>query len=85
MLGMADIIRKEYGNRFPLPTREAPKWLIQLFAPALGIPRRFIRDNVGYPLAFDNSRSIRELSVKYRPVQETLLDQTAQLLQDGLC
>lgn len=85
IMEMVQLIRAQHGDRFPLPKREAPKWLIQLLAPAFGVSRQFIRDNVGFPLAFDNTRSIRELALRYRPIKETILDQVAQLVQDGFC
>lgn len=85
ILDIANILEKKYGRHFPLPRREVPKWLVQTLAPLLGVSRQFVRDNIGYPLAFDNTRSIHELSINYRPIQETVLDQAAQLIQDGLC
>lgn len=85
ILEIAGMLEKKYGQHFPLPKREIPKWLVQMLAPFLKIPRSFIRDNIGYKVAFDNSRSIHELSINYRPIHETVLDQAAQLIQDGLC
>ena len=46
--------------------------------------RKFVDRNVGYPLAFDNSRSQKELGLTYRPVEETIIDHFQQMLDDGL-
>ncbi|NJL55402.1 hypothetical protein HC928_09615 [bacterium] len=40
--------------------------------------------NIGYPVKIDNSKSIRELSITYRPVQETLTEMFQQLIDEGV-
>jgi nucleoside-diphosphate-sugar epimerase len=83
VLEIAQAIRAEYADRFPLPKRKVPKPLLQLIAPMVGLTRKYVKNNVGYRPVFDNSRSLEKLHVFYRPIRETLLDQTAQLIQDG--
>jgi nucleoside-diphosphate-sugar epimerase len=83
LLEMAEALRPTYPQ-LPLPPREMPKWLTWLIAPFVGLRRSFVARNVGYPLKFDNTRSREELGVVYRPLQETLLDQLAQLIRDGV-
>jgi len=84
MLEMAKMLNEAYPGRFALPSKEMPKWLLWLMAPKIGFTRKYIRDNVGFKPMFDNRKAIEQFNLRYRPVRETLLDQAAQLLQDGL-
>lgn len=71
---MTLLLRELYGDRYPLPKRLAPKFVLWLLAPWLGFTRRVVSKNVGVPVAFDNRRSVRDLGLTYRPVRETLRD-----------
>lgn len=84
LLQMATILRARFP-KYPLPRKQLPKFLVKLVAPiAAGVSREFIEKNVGYALHFDSSRSSNDLSVKYRPLTETLCDHFAQMIDDGL-
>lgn len=83
MLGMARILSAEFP-KYPFPKMEAPKFLAWMFAPLSGVTRQFIRDNVGYPLRFDNRKGREELGIEYRALSETLKDHFQQLIDDGL-
>jgi nucleoside-diphosphate-sugar epimerase len=67
-----------------LPRRELPKPLIWLIGPLIGMQRRYVAGNVGYPLRFDADRSVSELGCRYRNVKETIDDHIAQLLDHQL-
>ena len=62
-----------------------PKWLIWLVAPmvAPGITRRLVSRNFGYPWRGDNSRSVGELGMQYRPLAETMNDFFQQMVDNG--
>jgi dihydroflavonol-4-reductase len=79
MLGIANIIREKAGDKYPLPKKELPKFMLYLFAPLVGITYKFIKNNVGWPVKFDNSKSKKELNVNYRPLQETIIDLFEQI------
>ncbi|EKF73140.1 NAD-dependent epimerase/dehydratase family protein [Alcanivorax hongdengensis A-11-3] len=84
MLGIADILRKQFGNRYPFPRMQVPKAMVWLVGPMMGpVTRKFISRNVGHPIRFDNSRS-QQLGVSYRPLTETFTDHFQQVLDDGL-
>lgn len=87
-LRLLDIARLIDAERFEitdkLPGGEAPKWLLWLIAPLLGMRRRYIADNVNFPLAFDNRSSREQLGLEYFKPAETLNDHVAQLVADGL-
>jgi hypothetical protein len=61
-----------------------PKVMVKAVAPVVGLTRKFVDRNVGYPLAFDNSRSQEELGLTYRPVEQTVTEHFQQMLDDGL-
>ena len=73
-----------YGRRYPFPRRELPKPLVWLAAPTAGVTHKYVSNNVGYPLKFDNSRALEVLGVEFRPVEDTVVDHFQQLIDDGI-
>lgn len=80
---LAGILKAQFGDRYKIPGRTVPKWLLMLIGPLVNktITRRFVRANIGLPWKADNSKSIRELGVQYRPLKETMID-SFQLMID---
>ena len=83
-LQIGKILRRRFGPFYAFPRMTVPKVIVKAVAPALGLTRKFVDRNVGYPLAFDNSRSRNELGLVYRPVEETVTDHFQQMLDDGV-
>jgi len=84
MLTMATILRNRFGNSYPLPRTTIPKFIVWMMGPLMGpITRRFVRNNIGYPVRFDNRRSLA-LGVQYNPIQQTLEEHFQQVIDDGL-
>ncbi len=78
-------VAKELKRKFPsypIGDRKIPKWLIWLIAPAVGMSRKEVSKNIGYPWKADNSKSIRELQMTYRPAEESAVE-FFQFLIDG--
>jgi len=67
-----------------LSKKELPKMLIWLIAPFVGMQRKFIKNNINYPIVFDNTKSIDELRMEYRSIQVTFDDHIAHLINDNL-
>jgi len=84
MLGIGRVLRKRFGRSYPFPYTTIPKPMFRLIAPAAGFSREFVDKNVGWPLKFDNTRSVTELGLEYRPVEETLGDHFQQMIDDGV-
>jgi len=74
----------KFGLPDKLPRGEAPKLLIWLIAPLVGLRRRFVLRNVGYPLYFDGKRLTQELGMAYRDAASTFDDHIRQVVADGL-
>ncbi len=84
LLGMAKLLRQKYPQ-YPLPRTLAPKSVVWAIGPWIsGVTRSFVKNNVGYPLKFDNSYIKHDLGMEFRPLAETLHDHMEQLLADGI-
>jgi nucleoside-diphosphate-sugar epimerase len=84
LLDVANILRKHFGDAYPFPRRQAPKFLFWLIAPRLGYTRKYVSRNVGHQIKFDNSYSKADLGMSYIPVEQTVKDHFQQILDDGL-
>jgi len=79
-------LRKKYGDRYPIPRRIMPKWLIWLVGPMIDktLTRKMVKRNVGLPFRADNGKGVRELGLSYRPVEETVVDFFQQMVDSGV-
>jgi nucleoside-diphosphate-sugar epimerase len=85
LLEMAKLMHVQAaGLKNKLPRNEAPKWLMWLLAPWVGLERRYVARNVGFDIRFDNTRSKADLGLVYRSPEQTLNHQIAQIVADGL-
>jgi len=84
LLEIGKILRHGFGQLYPFPRTTAPKAIVKVIAPRIGLTRKYVDTNVGYPLKFDNSRSRTELGLAYRPVEQTVTEHFQQMLDDGL-
>ena len=80
----AKILRNQFGEAYPFPTKSLPKWLVWLVGPFLAknTTRKYIARNVGLPFVADNSKSIRELGLSYRPLKTSLVEMFQQLIDN---
>ncbi len=84
MLELANILQKKYLTKFKIPKMQLPKIVLYLLGPSQGFSWKYISRNIGLALKFDNSKSINELGISYRPIEETILDHAEQVIRDGL-
>lgn len=84
---MAKTLLPQYGDKFPIPRRAMPKWLVWLVAPMVDktITRKWVSGNVNVPWNGDNGKSIQELGMSYRPLQRHLSKESLsyQLVLNG--
>lgn len=85
-IDLARTLQARYGSSYPIPKREMPKWMIWLMGPMINkaITRKFTARNIGYAWLGDNSKSIRELGLSYRPLSESVEDMFQQLIDNHL-
>ena len=79
---LSGYLQKKFGSAYPFPKRLIPKILVWLIAPGAGFTRKMIWQNVGYPWRVDNAKGIKELGVKYRPVEESMVDFFQQMVDN---
>ena len=78
------MLRNKFGDDYPFPKKKLPKFMVWLLAPAIGVKRKMISRNVGHPWKADNSKSIKELGMKYRPIEESICDFFQQMIDNGI-
>lgn len=84
-LEISEMLRAGFGDKWPFPTRELPKWLVWLVGPMLSrsLSRKMISRNMGYPWKADNSKSLRDLGIQYGPVSKAVTDMFAEMIENG--
>ena len=82
-LEMGTVLLPKYGDKYPLPKKAMPKWLLMLVGPMANklFTRKFIKNNVNVPWKAENSKIKKELGMSFRPLKETMED-TFQVLID---
>jgi nucleoside-diphosphate-sugar epimerase len=71
---MSRIIRGRHPTLLGLPKHTVPDFAVRLLGPRFGLTQDYIRKHLGIRFAVDNHRSTAELEIRYRPVEETVLD-----------
>lgn len=86
MLKMGKVLLPKYGDKFPLPRKALPKWLLMIFGPMvnLTLTHKYVRNNVNIPFRADNSKIKKELGIKFRPLKETMEDSFQALIDEGI-
>jgi len=86
ILELASFLIPKYGDKYPLPKKTLPKWLLMLVGPFANklFTRQFIRDNVNHEWKADNSKIKRELGISFRPLKETMEDSFQILIDEKI-
>ena len=84
MVNIAEKLISAFGSKYQVSARRLPDFLFYIFGPFMGYSMKFVGRNVGYPIKFDNSKSIKELGINYRPIEKSIIDQVNQIESDGL-
>lgn len=79
---LAGMIKEKYPQ-YPISTRKLPKFMIWLLAPTIGMTRKEVKLNVGFPWKANNTKSKTELGMNYRPLKETITEFFGQLVEAG--
>jgi nucleoside-diphosphate-sugar epimerase len=73
MAAMSRIVRDRYPGRLALPRHQVPDVAVRVLGPRFGLTQDYIRKHLGIRFVVDNRRSVEELGIDYRPVEETVL------------
>ncbi|AOR30203.1 hypothetical protein BFF78_03230 [Streptomyces fodineus] len=71
---MARIILARNPRDLRLPRTRLPHWPVRILGSSFGLTQDYIRKHLGIRFRVENSRSVHELGLTYRPLEETLLD-----------
>ncbi len=85
-LEMGTVLLPKYGDKFPLPKKALPKWLLMIVGPMTNklFTRQFVKNNVNIPWKADNSKIKNDLGISFRPLQETMEDAFQVMIDEGL-
>lgn len=83
-LNLSVMLQKKSGNQYPFPKNTLPKFIVWLMAPLAALKRKMISRNVGYHWLVDHTKSIKELSVKYRPIEESITEFFQQMIDNNV-
>ena len=83
---MAQTLLPKYGDKYPVPKKALPKWLLSLVGPMVNkaFSRSFIKKNVNVPWNADNSKIKKELGMEFRPLQTTMEDSFQVLIDNKM-
>jgi nucleoside-diphosphate-sugar epimerase len=85
-LEMGKTLLPKFGDKFPLPKKALPKWLLMLIGPMTNklFTRKFIKNNVNVEWKADNSKIKNELGMTFKPLQETMEDAFQVLVDEKI-
>lgn len=84
LLTLGNLIAKNFPGQFKTPKRSVPKGLVWIIAPTIGFTRSFVKNNIGFPLQCDCTKSVKELGMTYYSLERTLIDHVDQIMKDKL-
>ncbi len=86
LLEIAKILHAKFGDKYPVPRSPLPKWLLLLVGRLFNkeLTPTFIRRNLNKEWKADNTKSIKELGITYRLLEETMEDAFRQLIDEGI-
>ncbi|EMD90122.1 hypothetical protein COCC4DRAFT_68086 [Bipolaris maydis ATCC 48331] len=68
------LVRNHCSASFRIPRHEIPRTITRIIGPLFGLTQKWMSLNLGIKFVVDNKRSVTELGIVYRPLQETVMD-----------
>lgn len=83
---MAEVLLPKFGDKYPLPKKALPKWLVMIVGPMTNkmLTRKYIRNNVNVEWKADNSKIKKELGVQFRDMKATMEDAFQSLIDENI-
>ena len=84
-LKLSQMLQDKYGEDFPLPNKELPKWLIWFVGPFIDktMTRKMIAKNMGHRWRADNGKSREKLGIEYRSIRSSINEMFQQMIDEG--
>tara|TARA_B100001057_G_scaffold456230_1_gene503446 strand:- start:151 stop:1218 length:1068 start_codon:yes stop_codon:yes gene_type:complete len=82
---LSEMLKKQYGQDYPLPEKELPKWLVWLVGPMIekNITRKVISKNMKHKWLADNAKSKQKLGIEYRSLEISINEMFQQMIDQG--
>ena len=74
LLEMANAVRPVHKTPNVLPCRNLPKLMVYAAGLFMGLSLKWVSKNIGIGYKVDNHRSVQELKIRYRPLENTMAD-----------
>ncbi|KAH7063834.1 cinnamoyl-CoA reductase [Paraphoma chrysanthemicola] len=74
LLELANLVRPIHEQPKLLPNRNLPKLMVYAAGPFMGLTMKWVSNNIGVGFLVNNSKSITELQMEYRPLEKVLQD-----------
>lgn len=84
VIELRDIIEKLYPKKFKLPLMKAPKFLLLIIGKSFGLTNKFVSRNIGWKIKLNNTKSINELGVKYKPLETTVKEMIEKMEENKM-
>lgn len=85
-LEMSLSILPKYGDKYPLPKKALPKWLLVTFGPMINktMTRKYVKNNVNIEFKADNSKIVNELGIKFKTLEEMMSATMETLIENKI-
>lgn len=85
-LEMALALLPKYGDKYKIPKKALPKWLLSIMGPMINkaITCRYVKNNANVEFKADNSKIRKEFGINFRPMQETMEDSMQTLIDNKI-
>ena len=84
-LDLARLLSKHFdAKKYKFPKKKLPNIMVWLFGPFMGFNWKMLGLNLGKPIYFDNSYTIKDLDFEFTPLEKTVKDHFQQLIEDKL-
>lgn len=78
-MGLAQIIKINFGNKYRLPMMKAPVFLLLIIGGLFGVTTKFVKRNVGHKIILNNDKSKNALGLQYHNFNDTVKDMVKQM------
>ncbi|MFN8239699.1 MAG: NAD-dependent epimerase/dehydratase family protein [Bacteroidales bacterium] len=79
LTAISTVFKSVTNGKYHVSPRKLPSLIFYVAGPLMGYTVKFVKKNIGIELAFDNSAAMKDLGLKFRPIDETIRDHVRQL------
>lgn len=84
ILEIAKTLSRRFGETYPFPKEIISKKMLYFFGFTMGYSRKFVVENVGKELKFDNTKSRHELGVYYKSIDDAATELMQFIIENNL-